>query len=1418
MEENNKQLMKPDYLFETSWEICNKVGGIHAVLATKASHMVQQYGDNYILIGPDVWKETQENPEFIEDNTIYKNWREQAANDGLHFRVGRWNTEGQPFVVLVDFTPYFSNKNKIFTEFWDKYRLDSLTGQWDYIEPALFGYGASLIIESFYDFYLTANDKIVAQFHEWLTGMGVLHLKDNVPQVGCSFTTHATILGRSISGKNMPLYSQLESYDGLSMAKKLNVLAKYSLESTAAHEADVFTTVSELTSKECKQFFGKEADMITPNGFNASFVPSDEYFESKRADARGKLFSVASALTNSKIPADAQLVINSGRYEFINKGIDLFIESLAQLNKSNDLKKPVVAFITVPTNHLGARNDLLQRIENGPSGEPISGEYLTHELHDPEYDPILRKIKECGLNNNPDDKVKLVFAPSYLDGSDGVFNLGYYDLLIGMDLSVFPSYYEPWGYRPLESLAFYIPTITTSLTGFGLWVNSNSKEKGNSIKVIEHTDDNSNQVTEAITHFMIDFIGMNDKDREKARANAHEISRIALWDNLLQYYHEVYSIALRKVENRFYLFKDKHVVETGYYNKKPRPKSPRWKQVYVESKIPERFDPLREISKNVWWTWNYEAQELFQLIDPELWENSKHNPVTLLEQLSYAQWRKLDHDQEFVEKFERVSKQFANYMAEAKDKNVPKIAYFSMEYGLHDTIKIYSGGLGMLAGDYLKEASDANVDMVGVGLLYHYGYFMQSLSLFGDQISNTIKQDFNELPLQAVRDESNEWLKVSIALPGRNLYARVWKIQIGRIPLYLLDTDISENQLSDRQVTHQLYGGDWDNRFKQELLLGIGGIRMLDALQIKPDLFHSNEGHSAFIGIERLRKLIQQEKFTFDQSVEIVRASTLFTTHTPVPAGHDEFDEDMIRAYIPHYADRLNINWEGFMDLGRYHEGHTDEKFSMSVLAAKLSQEVNGVSQIHGKASRDMFSKLYEGYFTDELHIGYVTNGVHYPTWGAKEWQQLFRSEFGEGFQADQANPAFWENIKKVEPKKIWDLRKKMKHRFIEYLKKRVTNDMTLREENPKTIFRIMESIDENALTIGFARRFATYKRAQLLFSNLERLAGIVNNEEQPVQFIFAGKAHPHDEAGQALIKKIIEVSKKPEFQGRIIFVENYDIELAKMLLTGVDIWLNTPTRPLEASGTSGQKGLYNGILNFSVLDGWWAEGYKPGAGWAIQEARTYANQQFQNALDAETIYSILEEKITPQFYERNEKDIPVRWTEYIKNSIAGIAPHFTMRRMLNDYRELYYKKLYKRSQELQANNFALSRHISAWKRKLIREWGNIEVISLNVPHSARRPIPLGEKFTAEVKLDIASLHPEDIGVEVIFGNKKKDSEDREIIYQEELKQQSVEGSEVSFSCEIPTTRSGRHDYIFRVFPKNKYLPHRQDFGLVKWV
>ena len=1414
---NPQVTIQPDYLFEVSWEICNKVGGIYTVIATKAAGMQREFGDNYILIGPDVWKETAENPDFIEDKFIYRSWREKAESEGLHLKVGRWNIKGSPVVFLVDFTPFFAIKDKIFAEFWEEYKLDSISGSWDYVEPCLFGFAAGKVIESFYDYNLSAQDKIIAHFHEWMTGAGILYLHEHVPQAGCVFTTHATMLGRCIAGNNLPLYSDFNNYNPDNIAQRFNINAKYSLEKLAAENSDAFTTVSLLTAEECRQFLGREVDLITPNGFDEDLIPTDQDLVTRRSIARKCLLDVASALLNQELPADSMLIVNSGRYEFRNKGIDLLIDALGNINRSNSVQKTIVAFIMIPANQLGPANGLKGRLGKPDFGNPNTDHFLTHNLFESEYDPILNSIRQNNMHNAASDKVKIIFVPSYLNGADGIFNMNYYDLLPGFDLSAFPSYYEPWGYTPLESLAFSVPTITTSLTGFGRWIREKMQNGHSGITVIDRDDTNSNEVVDHLISNIIIANGLSTEDHEFLRTKAREVARVALWSNLTIYYFEAYALALGKVEKRSELFRDKRQVDTVVDYSSHKQSKPVWQKILIRPSFPSTFRRLQRLSRNLWWTWNTDAGELFKMIDPQLWEETHNNPMAMLESLTSTQILKLSENKDFMDKLAEISSRFEIYMDGAAKKPKKQVAYFSMEYGLHDTIQIYSGGLGLLAGDYLKEASDSNVNMIGVGLLYRYGYFKQSITLSGDQIASYAPQKFTQLPIKPVRDDQGVWIKISIALPGRNVTAKVWKIDVGRIPLYLLDTDISDNNDADRTITHHLYGGDWDNRLKQELLLGVGGIRVLNALGLKPDIYHCNEGHAAFIGIERLRELVQFQKLSFLQALEIVRASTLFTTHTPVPAGHDAFSEDMLRAYIPHYAVRLNITWNTFMNLGRYIENKLDEKFSMSVLAARLSQEINGVSRIHGRVTREMFANMYDGYYAEELHIGYVTNGVHYPTWTAERWQKLYHHEFGEGFLADQSNEKYWKLIHKVKDETIWEIREELRKALIVFMRKRLTDDLTTRQENPKVILKTVESLNEKALTIGFARRFATYKRAHLLFNNIERLSNILNQPDRPVQLVFAGKAHPADGAGQDLIKRIIEVSRMPNFVGKIVFLENYDIALAKRLVQGVDIWLNTPTRPLEASGTSGEKAIMNGVVNFSVLDGWWAEGYIPEAGWALKEENTYANQQIQDELDSETIYNILENEIVPAFYGRTEDGIPHKWISYIKNTISGIAPHFTMKRQLDDYIEKYYTKLFARSDKMLENKYELPRHIAAWKRKMSRGWESIEVISVIIPNSTDRPLHLGDVFTAEIVVDTNELSPDDIGIELLLGQKVND-EVKKLLLNERMKIVSVTGSVATFKTEITINKAGVYDVAFRIFPDKDFLPHRLDLNLVKWA
>ena len=845
--------------------------------------------------------------------------------------------------------------------------------------------------------------------------------------------------------------------------------------------------------------------------------------------------------------------------------------------------------------------------------------------------------------------------------------------------------------------------------------------------------------------------------------------------------------------------------------------SPIWKDVYSHSMLPEQLQPLYEMATNLWWVWNHEGAKLFGKIDSELWASTEGNPVLLLQSLSYKRIEEILADDVLMAEIKAVYSIFKDYVDVKPDQTKPSVAYFSMEYGLTNVLKIYSGGLGVLAGDYLKEASDSNIDLTAVGFLYRYGYFTQSLSMDGQQIANYEPQNFNALPLTQVMQANGEPMVLEVPYPGRTVYAHIWKVSVGRVPLYLMDTDIPQNSEWDRSITHQLYGGDWENRMKQEYLLGIGGILMLNKLGIKKQIYHCNEGHAALINAQRLVDFIQNDGLSFNQALEVVRASALYTVHTPVPAGHDYFDEGLFGRYMGEFPGKLGISWQEFIDMGRENPG-SNEKFSMSVFALNTCQEANGVSWLHGKVSQRMFAPVWKGYFPDELHVGYVTNGVHMPTWASTEWKRFFAEHFDKKFLKDQSNKKYWEAIQNVTDEDIWSIRKTLKNKLITYIKNQYKTNWLKNQGDPAKVVSILDKINPNALLIGFGRRFATYKRAHLLFTDLDRLAKIVNNEQYPIQFVFTGKAHPADGGGQGLIKHIVEISRRPEFLGKIIFLENYDMRLARHLIAGVDVWLNTPTRPLEASGTSGEKAEMNGVLNFSVLDGWWYEGYKPGAGWALTDKRTYENQQYQDQLDADTIYHTLETEIIPTYYARNSKGYSPEWIQYIKNSMSEIAPDYTMKRMLDDYIDRFYNKLATRSAHLHENGFAEAKAIAAWKEEVAEHWDSFQVESFTCSQDLAIDGPVvGKEYKFDLVIDRHELKGM-LGFEMVVTKENPDNHQLELLATEQFKLIKEEGSKLFFELKTTPSEAGLHKMGFRVYPVNKELPHRMDFAFVRWI
>ena len=842
---------------------------------------------------------------------------------------------------------------------------------------------------------------------------------------------------------------------------------------------------------------------------------------------------------------------------------------------------------------------------------------------------------------------------------------------------------------------------------------------------------------------------------------------------------------------------------------------PMWKTVTVKTHLPEALKKLDELAHNLWWTWNVEGLDLFRSLDKELFKKVEQNPIELLSRLSYERLTELSQDPELIARMDKVYANFRKYMDVKPDSKRPSVAYFCMEYGLNHILKIYSGGLGILAGDYLKEASDSNVDLCAVGFLYRYGYFTQTLSMDGQQIANYEPQDFDHLPIERVLDENGAQVIVDVPFPNYQVHAAVWRVNVGRIALYLLDTDTPMNSEYDRTITHTLYGGDWENRLKQEYLLGIGGMLMLHKLGIKKDIYHCNEGHAALCNVQRLVDYVEGG-LNFDEALELVRASSLYTVHTPVPAGHDYFDESLFGKYMGSFPGRLGISWDDFMGLGRTNANDHGEKFCMSTFLCKTCQEVNGVSWLHGKVSQNMFNDIWKGYFPEESHVGYVTNGVHFPTWSAKEWKAIYNKYFDKTFMADQSNEKIWEKIYEVPDEEIWATRLKLKTKLVEYIRGRFRETWLKNQGDPSRVVSLLDKINPNALLIGFARRFATYKRAHLLFTDLERLSKIVNNPDYPVQFLFAGKAHPADGAGQGLIKRIFEISQRPEFIGKILFLENYDMQLARRLVSGVDIWMNTPTRPLEASGTSGEKALMNGVVNLSVLDGWWYEGYREGAGWALTDKRTYQNQEYQDKLDASTIYSLLEQEIIPMYYARNRKGYSDLWVKTVKNSIAQIAPHYTMKRQLDDYFDKFYNKEAARFKLLSANNNQKAKEIAAWKELVAERWDSIRVVSSERSENLLNgTLTSGKEFSVTHVIDEQGLE-DAIGIDLVVLAKTNDG--REKIYQVfPMNVVKHEGNLYTFQLTASMDLAGSFSVAYRMYPKNAALPYKQDFCYVRW-
>ncbi|SFM71270.1 phosphorylase / glycogen(starch) synthase [Chitinophaga sp. YR627] len=1379
--------LTPDYLFEVSWEVCNKVGGIHTVVSTKAGLLQEKLKERLIMIGPDIVKASGGVPVFQEDRTLFPLLQEKATAAGLKIRTGHWNIAGAPQVILIDFTTLYKNKNDIFTTLWRDFRLDSLSGQWDYIDPALFGYAAGLIIQFFYELHLNANEHIIAQFHEWMTGAGILYLEKHVPQVATVLTTHATVLGRTLSGAGQPVYNCSAP---LADAARYGITSKHSLETIAASTADCFTCVSETTANECRLLLHKNPDYLTPNGFDLSIVPKKDFSE-KRTTARNVLLRIASQLIQETLPPETILILKSGRYEFHNKGIDVFLDALGILNHQS-FSTPVVVFIFVPAAHTGPKHKSL-----------ISGDQvLTHNLYTAAKDPIFIKLHEKQLDNTARANVKVVYAPVYLDGNDGVFNLDYYSLLPGFDLGIFPSWYEPWGYTPLESSAFYIPSMTTSQSGFGQAVSTLPADNRKGITILNRCENDDPGTAPDIAAFIHSIITLSSEKIASLRENAHAAAAHFSWKVLLPKYYDAYNFALHRSRQREDLYCDKpqaQPVLTGT----PEKDKVVWREVYIATNFPAQLEPLKRLSRNIWWSWHPDAAALFRSIDPVSWDEVNENPVRLLNNLRYEQLEMLSRNNRFLAAMQLQEETLDEYL-HMTSENTPAIAYFCMEYALLGALRIYSGGLGVLAGDFLKTASDSGMNCVAIGLFYKQGYFHQHFSDDGRQIAVPEQLDPSDFPMEKVSGCNGERLLIPFTFPGRTVHAEVWKIQVGRVPLYLLDTDIADNTTADRLITSRLYPSDRETRLQQEIILGQGGVRLLNALQVTTDVYHCNEGHAAFLSIERIAQLILHNHLSFDDALEVVRASLLFTTHTSAPAAMDSFNEHLLRTYFSGLTVSSCISWEEFMSLGKRQSSQMQEEFSMFYLAAHTAGEINAVSRIHQAVSASLLQKIWDEYYPAEIPVSYITNGVHLSTWLAPEWKNVFQEC---NINISQGN-GYWQHFQTISDAKIWLTRTQIKKKFLEKLKQIIVRQLRQHHTATEKITEMMRVLQPDTMFIGFARRFTPYKRSTILFYDHTELEKITGNLHQPVVFLISGKAHPDDQAGTNMLQEIIGHT----YDHRIIFLEDYDLDIARLMVQGCDLWLNFPVRGKEACGTSGMKALLNGVLQFSTPDGWWAEQYHPETGWALKAGPMYQEESKQFEVDAAEVYSMLQHEIIPLFFDRNEQGLPHGWIQKIRNALSVSGEAVCMTNALQQYIESY-KKLADRTYMLSTGDFAAAKALTAWKEKIRKGWESVKIRNA-LPRNDQTPAAVtGDELNVSLDVDTGTLTADDIGAEILFTPKHGG---KETFFKKELLVSQQHGNKLLLTASVPLKYNGDYNYSFRVYPRNFTLTHRTDIVRLK--
>jgi len=1408
---------RPGFLYAVSWEVCHRLGGVHTVLATAAPHLVTGYGGNLLYVGPDLWADRDAQARFVEDRA-QPQVAAVAAEHDVPARFGHCDIEGKPRVALIDFGRLLESKNAILGELWEDFQVDSIHADWDTVERLLFGYAAGRLIELHYRLAVKPRGlRAVAHFHQWQSAAGILRLGGSTPEIGTVFTPHGTALGRNLASGGLRIDRALDTIDAGQAARDQEIETAHTLEKAASEHVAVLTTVSEHAAEEAHHILDREPDLITPNGYHGP-VPGDP---ARRAEVRTDILERASRFIGTRLdPKATQIAITAARYEYRNKGIPLVLEALGRLVKRAEApKRKVLLLVAVAAPQTGPRREVLDRLARDElAGEPAG--VCTHNLSHPGDDPILAGCREYGLGNLPGDSAYVMFVPVRLDGHDTVLPYTYDEVLRACDTSIFPSLYEPWGYTPVESLAAGVPTVTTDLTGFGRFLLEREEEEHTGVLVLPVASASEQEWQDLFDRAILRYLDTeDDAEIERLRAESAKVLERVRWEKLIGRTFAAHELALeRSGEARRTLVspslagRSRRAVVSLPARRAERPQLHKFQVTAVP---PKGLAKLSALARNLWWSWNPDAYELFRHLDADRLAEADGNPVRFLAELPPARLAQAAEEPGYRETCTRVFADFERYLARAP-RDMPDVAYFCAEFAIHESLPIYSGGLGVLAGDHLKSASDLRLPLTAIGLRYADGYFRQRIERDGRQTAEPQHRDPRTLPMSEVLDGDGKPLRIRIEMPEHDLHAGAWRIDVGQVALYLLDTNVPENDEGNRGLTAKLYPSEREWRLRQEILLGVGGWRLLRALEKAPKTCHLNEGHSSFLLLERVRELMEEQGLTYSEATVLVRGSSLFTTHTPVPAGHDRFHEELMRRYFAGPASRLGLAWDEFFDLGR--TSADDDEFSMTTLALRLTGRANGVSALHGKVSRAMLADTWPGLPEEEAPISSVTNGVHLPSWCGPVLRPVLDDKLGESWREGKTTREDWARVGSLSDADLWRLHAAQKARMIEAVRASVERTSLRRGVPPATIRKRLAGLTPDALVIGYARRFAPYKRATLLFRDPERLRALLEDDARPVRIVYAGKAHPDDAQGGGLVQEIVKLTEDPRFSGRVFFVEDYDMNVARPLVQGVDAWLNTPTRPLEASGTSGMKAALNGVLHASILDGWWCEGYDATNGFAIGDTRQHDDPELQAEYDSRSLYRVLESEMVPEFFEHDSHGLPRKWIARMRRSMTTVPAFFSSHRMVEDYAERGYVPLGESGARLAADDFREARAIAEHKEKLREAWDGVRIENLAVTDAAHGTIGLGDTFEVEATIDPGDVDPDDIVVELFIGQANEVDEIEEPTVLPLARKEKAENGSLHFVGAYMPSGAGSFKYGVRVRPKLDDAAEANELGLIQWA